>query len=240
MPARFREGWRESMINRSSRQEAEPTIQDWYTPRLPPSFFDTLTQPLRQVHNKQKTEWVKKDLLILSARKSQQLSHYLPHCHWTDVSNQAPGSTQKSLKGWDDEWSCGELEQFWKGLGEMAQISHRGQCCNHQRVNKESRLHFRCDKDNQECRPNRCDKATHFNFFFLFSSFCVQMCVDKALSSIKLKRKDLISLRLHMTHTWTGARGVAPWLKCTCAQLVHFFFSCPCWPPTPLLYCWTN
>lgn len=28
-----------------------------------------------------------------------------------------------------------------------------------------------------------------------------------------------------MTHTWTGARGAAVWLKCTCAQLVHFFLA---------------
>lgn len=112
-----------------------------------------------------------------------------------------------------------------KGLGEMVQISHRGQCCNHWlafasatlRVNKESRLHFCCDKDNQECRPNRCDKASYFNLFFLFSSFRVKArklidkfffvnffpkrLADKALSSVKLERKDLISFRLDVTHT---------------------------------------
>lgn len=139
----------------------------------------------------------------------------------------------------------------------MAEISHRGQCCNRcarSRVNKELRLHFRCDEDNKECRPNRCDKASRFSFFFLFSSFRMKVgtlidkvrfffvsfffspktCLDKALWNVKLERKNLISFRLDVTHTWTGARGAAVWLKCTCAQLVRFFFwSCPCRPPTP-------
>lgn len=169
------------------------------------------------------------------------------------MSNQAPGSTQKSLKGRDDERSCGELERFLKGLGEMAQISHRGQCCNHHlgfasatlRVNKESHLHFRCDKDNQECRPNRCDKASHF-YFFLFFSVCVKAgklidkeryffflsklfpknCADKAPSSMKLKM-DLIIFRLDVTHLNRSKR-------CGCVIKVHSaLFPFPCLPLTP-------